>query len=296
VKAAAGLKISAPNLENAVPGSQLLVCGPRDNIEDLKDEVMQDLSTILSRVDRSGIGVCVQASTLGSLEALLSFLETSKIPVSGIAIGPVHKKDVMRAATMLERRREFAIILAFDVAVSAEAQQWAREMGVQVFTANIIYHLFDMCTQYMADIRARSIEAAATVIVFPCILEVMPDCVFRDRAPLVLGVRIREGLLKVGTPLCVPTKEMLMLGRVSSIQKNHVEIKDAKGGEEVCIKIEAGTHDQKIMFSRHFDYPDHLVSKLTRQSIDQLKLHFKEDLSEDDWKLVKRLKRVFAIV
>lgn len=68
-------------------GTQLLVCGKNDDIDDLKDEVMQDLATILSRVDKSGKGVCVQASTLGSLEALLSFLEDSKIPVSGINIG-----------------------------------------------------------------------------------------------------------------------------------------------------------------------------------------------------------------
>jgi translation initiation factor 5B len=83
VKAAMGLKISAQNMEMAVAGSQLMVCGPRDNMEDIKDEVMSDLATILSRIDRSGQGVCVQASTLGSLEALLSFLKDSKIPVSG---------------------------------------------------------------------------------------------------------------------------------------------------------------------------------------------------------------------
>lgn len=295
VKAAAGLKISAPNLESVVPGSQLLICGPRDDIEELKNEVMQDLATILARVDRSGIGVCVQASTLGSLEALLAFLGDSQIPVSGIAIGPVYKKDVMRAATMLERKREYAIILAFDVAVSAEAQQWAREMGVQIFTADVIYHLFDMCTNYMAEARNRSIEQHADTIVFPCILEVLPDCVFRDRAPLVLGVRVREGLLKIHTPLVVPSKQHLALGRITSIQKNHVEVKDAKQGEEVCIKIEAANHEQKIMFGRHFDFADHLYSKITRASIDQLKLHFKDELNEDAWKLVKKLKVVFGL-
>jgi hypothetical protein len=43
---------------------------------------MGDLTNLMSNIDKSGRGVCVQASTLGSLEALLEFLRTSKIPVS----------------------------------------------------------------------------------------------------------------------------------------------------------------------------------------------------------------------
>jgi len=42
---------------------------------------MSDLTNLLGSVDKSGRGVCVQASTLGSLEALLEFLRVSKIPV-----------------------------------------------------------------------------------------------------------------------------------------------------------------------------------------------------------------------
>lgn len=47
----------------------------------------------------------MQASTLGSLEALLTFLSSKdvNIPVSGINIGPVHKRDVLRANVMNEK-------------------------------------------------------------------------------------------------------------------------------------------------------------------------------------------------
>jgi translation initiation factor 5B len=127
-----GVKISAQGLENAIAGSALRVCTKKDDIEELKDEVQGDLATILSRVDKSGQGVAVQASTLGSLEALLAFLEQMKIPVSTISIGPVYKKDIMKAAIMLEKRPEFGVLLAFDVKVSPDAQKIADEMGVKV--------------------------------------------------------------------------------------------------------------------------------------------------------------------
>ena len=133
VKAALGVKIVAPDLEKAIAGSRLLVVGPDDDEDDLMDEVMSDLTTLLNSIDKSGRGVCVQASTLGSLEALLDFLKSSKIPVSGINIGPVHKKDVMRASTMLEKAKELACILCFDVTVDKDAERLAEEMGIRLF-------------------------------------------------------------------------------------------------------------------------------------------------------------------
>ena len=105
----------------------------------------------------AGEGVCVQASTLGSLEALLEFLRSDavKIPVSGINIGPVHKRDVMRASTMLEKgRKKFAVILAFDVVVTKEATEQANSSGVRIFTADIIYHLFDQFSAYLKHVSS----------------------------------------------------------------------------------------------------------------------------------------------
>ena len=90
------------------------------------------------------VGVHVQASTLGSLEALLEFLKSEKIPYASIGIGPVHRKDVMRASTMLEHGDgQLAVILAFVVPIERDAQQKADELKVKIFKADIIYHLED---------------------------------------------------------------------------------------------------------------------------------------------------------
>ena len=47
----------------------------------LRDEVKKELRSALSHIKLSERGVYVQASTLGSLEALLVYLESEKIPV-----------------------------------------------------------------------------------------------------------------------------------------------------------------------------------------------------------------------
>lgn len=47
----------------------------------LQDELVRELKQTLSCIKLEEKGVYVQASTLGSLEALLEFLRTSKVPV-----------------------------------------------------------------------------------------------------------------------------------------------------------------------------------------------------------------------
>lgn len=42
----------------------------------------------------------------------------------------------------------WAVILAFDVKVEREAQEMADAQGVKIFTADIIYHLFDSFMKY----------------------------------------------------------------------------------------------------------------------------------------------------
>jgi hypothetical protein len=37
------------------------------------------------------------------------------------------------------------------------------------------------------------------------------------------------------------------------------------------------------------------VSRLTRESIDALKNHFRDDMTKDDWRLVIKLKKTFGI-
>ena len=81
VRAAQGVKITAKDLEKAIAGLNLLVAYQADEVEICKEEVAHELKSALGRIKLQDRGVYVQASTLGSLEALLEFLKTSEIPV-----------------------------------------------------------------------------------------------------------------------------------------------------------------------------------------------------------------------
>jgi translation initiation factor 5B len=129
VVAAQGVKIAAKELEKAMAGFPLYVAHKEDEIEYYKQELESMLKNVLSSIRLKETGVFVQASTLGSLEALLEFLRTSKIPYAGISIGPVHKKDISMASIMLEKDPQYAVILAFDVKVEREAQDMADHLG-----------------------------------------------------------------------------------------------------------------------------------------------------------------------
>lgn len=296
IKAAQGVKIAAKDLEKAIAGLNIYVAHKPEEVERLKEVVAIELKSALSTIKLQDRGVYVQASTLGSLEALLDFLRSSKIPYSNIRIGPVVKKDVMKASIMLEHSPLYATILAFDVKIERDAQEIADTLNVKIFQADIIYHLFDKFTAYQDDLKKKNRDQFKSIAVFPCKLKVLPQFVFNSRDPIVMGVMVESGIVKEGTPICVPSKEFVELGIVTSIENNHKSVETARKGQEICIKIEPIPGDAPKMFGRHFDEKDFLVSKITRQSIDACKDHFRDDLLKTDWQLMVELKKLFEIL
>ncbi|XP_028811201.1 eukaryotic translation initiation factor 5B isoform X2 [Denticeps clupeoides] len=296
VSTAQGVKILGKDLEKTLAGLPLLVAHKEDEVPVLRDELIRELKQTLNAIKLEEKGVYVQASTLGSLEALLEFLRTSKVPYAGINIGPVHKKDVMKASAMLEHDTQYAVILAFDVKIERDAQEMAESLGVRVFSAEIIYHLFDAFTKYREGYKKQKQEEFKHIAVFPCKLRILPQFIFNSRDPIVMGVTVEAGVIKQGTPLCVPSKAFVDIGIVTSIEVNHKPVDTAKKGQEICVKIEPIPGESPKMFGRHFEATDIIVSKITRQSIDALKNWFRDEMQKSDWQLIMELKKTFEII
>lgn len=298
VKGATGVKIvGRDDLEKALAGLPLYVARRDDEVEYFKDLLEREIQVALKSIKLHSEGVYVQASTLGSLEALLEYLRTSKVKYSAINIGPINKRDIMKASTMLEHNEKFGVVLGFDVPITRDAQELADSFKppIKIFTADIIYHLTDQFTKHLIDQKKRKQEELKHVAIFPASLSILPNCVFAKRDPIIIGVKVTEGQLKIGSPICVPAKENLCIGTLSSIEVNSSPVESAKKGEEVCIKIENTTGAPRLI-GRHFEATDELVTKISREGIDALKEWFRDDMTKEDWNLCVKLKRTFQIL
>lgn len=321
VRAAQGVKIVARGLQYAMAGTSLIVVKPGGDLRQAEAAATQEIDMAISTTDEnkkgtttqevSSIvtckeGIYVQASSVGTLEAIIAHLKsnTVDIPVYGWNLGPVYKQDVMKASAMLKRKEEYAVILAFDVKVMPEASALAAESGVKIITADTVYRLVNIYTEHIKGLKeAKKMQCAADAV-FPCTLKILPNRVYHSKDPIVCDVEVVEGVVKVGTPICVftPSKDkskniiVHSLGRISSMQtSNGNQIFSARNGV-VAIKISGDSPQEKSRsYGRHFDSSNELVSEISRRSIDVLKECFRDEMSAENWQLISRLKAQFKI-
>ncbi|GFU14935.1 eukaryotic translation initiation factor 5B [Trichonephila clavipes] len=294
VEGSQGVKITGKDLDKTVAGLPLFVAKNHNEIENLKLEMTDLLNQIISNVKISERGVFVQASTLGSLEALLEYLTSSSIPYFGMKIGPVVKRDVMKASIMLEHDKMYAAILAFDVKVEKDAQDLADSLGVKIFSANIIYHLFDAFVNYR-DEAMKKREEVKHHVVFPCILKIQTTDISISDHTIELNVMVEAGNLRENTPLCVSTKGNLEIGTVSLIEVDHQEVECAKEGQDARITIVPKEEALSKMSTINLDDEDYLISRVTRQSIELCKEYYRDEFDETDWHLMGELKKMLHV-
>lgn len=314
VKASLGIKIVANNVDKVVCGTSIIKIKEKkkgdsnttakltiDQIDEIfsndngimteeeaKAFVMAEYDSVMNSIDIEEVGVHVQASTLGSLEALLNFLK-DKIPVSSVGIGSIHKKDIIMASTMLEKKKEYACMLCFDIKIDKDIEEIAKSNNVRIFSSNIIYHLLDSFMKYRDNFLTKQKQDNKPS--FPCKIKILPNSVWNKRSPIVMGIQV-IGILQIG---CVLIREDgFILGKITSIENNKKQVERAITGEKVAVKVE--TDDTPRMLGRHFSEEEVFYSKLTRKDIDQLNMFYANDLSAENFVIAKEIEEVFSIL
>jgi translation initiation factor 5B len=282
VVAAAGVKISAPNIDDAVSGAPLYAVGADESPHELVKAVMEEVNSLKIVADK--IGVILKTDTLGSLEAIVNELENNGVPVRLADVGDVSRREVVEAA-MIKRDAPFqGIILAFNVKILPDAEAEARIQDVPVFQNNVVYRLIEEYNAWVDEERKAQVKREMASLIHPGKIRVLPGSVFRKSKPAIFGVDVLSGKIQPRTPLI--SVEGRNIGEVSQIQDKGQTISMAGNGMKVAISVRGATigHD--------FDEGDILYVNVPEDHVRKLHSKFFKELSSDDIQILKELSEI----
>ena len=242
IAAAAGVKIAAPELAEAMAGAPVRVVRDR-NIDEVITEVQAELSEI--EVEAQEQGVVVKADTLGSLEAIANALEEAEIPIMRAEVGDVAPRDISVASTAEEDKHK--TILAFNVDVLADADKQAEESDVKLFESDVIYRLIEEYEEYVEERERAQQETVLDNITRPARFNILPDHTFRQNDPAVVGVEILSGTVRKNSNVVKfegnkPTR----VGQLKGIQEQGEDVDEARSGNRVSVAIDGPTVGRQI--------------------------------------------------
>ncbi|NPA38317.1 MAG: translation initiation factor IF-2 [Candidatus Nanohaloarchaeota archaeon] len=241
ITAASGFKISAPDIDNVVAGSQFIALPEKEkkNKDLYVEELTQDVETIAFEKDVEG--VIVKADALGSLEAIINMLKSKGIEIKEAGIGNVVKKDVLLAETMPEEKR---VIFAFNVIADEEIKELAKSKDVKIFQSPVIYHLLEKYEEYLEEVKKKKEREILESVVYPFKMKFLEHFVFRQSKPAIIGAEVEGGIVK--TKVTIMNQEGKIIGTIMGLQKMGENVSEAKQGDQIAVSIDKGVVGRNI--------------------------------------------------
>ena len=277
--AAAGIKIAAPDIDDAIPGGSLLAVGGDLTVEKAIAEIASEMEQLKVKTEQTGI--MVKTDTLGSLEALVDSIRAKGIPIRTADIGDVSRRDVMEALSVKHEDPFLGAILAFNVKILPDAEVEAREQKLPIFWNDIIYNLMDEYQRWAADEREAMARKEFDTLVRPGKFEIMEGYVFRRAKPSIFGAMVLAGQI---TPRvqCI-NRAGEKLGRISQIQEGGKAVSIAEAGQEVAVAM-----PQPIV-GRHIKERDVLFVDIPEKHVKLLRTKYADRLTESENEVLKEL-------
>ena len=274
VKPAAGLKISAKDLEGIISGAPVRAAS-EENLEEAREEVESELQS--TEYNTQAHGVVVKADSLGSLEALMRELEKEEIPVQKAEVGAVNKNDVVKAS---DEEPVNQAVFAFNVDVTEQGKELLEQKDIQLFHSQVIYEIIEGYQTWKEELERKQREEKLDDTIRPAKIRLMPDHVFRSSNPAVIGTEVVDGVIKPGASLMTPEGETV--GKVKSLQEQNESIDEATKGMEIATSIANAT------VGRGIEEGDVLLTDISSEDYSNLK-ELEDLLSEGEKQLLEKI-------
>jgi translation initiation factor 5B len=233
VAAAAGIYLSAPGIEEALPGGLLKVVHNEAERAAAEAELTREATPVAEIADS---GVAIAADSLGGLEALAFELGEHHIPIHEATVGPVGRPTVLKMATVKDPTHR--AILAFNVPVLPDAVPELNAEAVQIFRADVMYRLMDDYRAWLDQKNAALRAESRLAILHPAKIEVLAGYVFRASKPAIVGIRVVAGTVRPGIRLMHPDGSPV--GLLKSLRREETPVPEAHEAEELAASIDGG--------------------------------------------------------
>ncbi|HKZ49557.1 MAG TPA: translation initiation factor IF-2 [Candidatus Nanoarchaeia archaeon] len=242
VHAATGVKIVAPEMENAIAGSPIVSVVDEKKAQEKGEELLKEIEAITLSVTTPGI--ILKTDALGSLEALSSLLNKKSIPIQRLDIGPINKQDVSQAAANAEKSPLNTFVLGFNVPVDEDARELANKSSVTIIDEKVIYHLIEKLEKAIELKKSEQEKAELLGLVWPAKFRIIPGFVFRQTKPAVFGVEVMAGKL-------FPRVEFLTadgreIGFVKSIETEGEKLESLEAGRQAALSVDGVTIGRQL--------------------------------------------------
>jgi translation initiation factor 5B len=234
VDAAAGIKIAATGLEDAIAGSSLYVAKDESSREALREKILSEVEEVRVKKDLSG--VIVKSDALGSLEALTTSLEASKIPVRLADVGDVSRRDVVEAKAVRLKDPYLGVVLAFGVKLLPDAEEEIAISKIPVFKGDVLYHVLEEYSRWVETQKIAGAKAEMDLLIRPGKIKLLKGFVFRRNDPAIVGVEVLDGIIKPKYPLINISGRRI--GQVIGIQDQGKAVEEAGAGKQVAVSID----------------------------------------------------------
>ena len=278
VNAAAGVKIIAPNLEKALPGSPLEVV---INLEEDKLAIEAQFKNVLFESNEEGI--IVKADSLGSVEAIIRLLSGSGIKVKSAGVGKITRKDIVEAGAGAEKNRYYGVVLGFNVQVTEDARVESRANNIPIIWSNIIYHLLEQYNEWVLEEKEKEKNAALEKFPWPGKIKVLDGYCFRVSKPAIFGVQVLCGRVKTQYRLMNAAGEIV--GEVREIQHEKEKVDEAKAPQQLAVSCDG------IVYGKNTNPNEVLYVYMTSEEMEKWEKQV-GFLSEEEKSLFEEMKRM----
>lgn len=280
VSAAAGIKISAPELDKAVAGMSIEVANTEDEIKKVKEEMSKELKNIL--FEKEDEGVIIKADSIGAIEALIGLFKQINLPIKKAGIGSLTKNDIVEAKLIKEKNKLYGAVFTFNTEIPKDVELFAEDNGIKIFSADIIYTIFENYKDWKQEQVEGDKKQALEKLTWPGKIKILKGYVFRQSNPAVVGVEVFG---RIRTRVRLLKKDGKEVGEIKEIQNEGKSVSEAKSGERVAVSISGP------VVGRQINEEEELMVFMPKSHLEIIEGKFINDLTAEELKLIEEFKK-----